>query len=803
MRRQRKKTSMFAIKKKNKKNTKRTSDVSQNTRRIPVSEISSVQKTASKKAKKSKKQHPFLKKLRAVVFMIIFVCIVVGSGICVGMYAAISREMRDMDVNNLSLNYSSAVYYTDELGNSHELEQLYDNGNRIWLEPEEIPEVVKNAAVAIEDERFYDHHGVDPKRTLGAFVNWTIEKIANGKTSYGGSTITQQLIKNITHEDKRSPVRKVKEMMRAVALERELSKEKGKAQAKDDIITMYLNIVFFANNCYGVEAAANLYFDKHAMDLSLPEAATIVGITQKPSYYNPIKNPENALNKRNVVLKKMYDLKMITEEEYNDASNSELGISETHKERRSKIYSYFVDQVINDIISDLQTQKGYSEEFATQQVYNGGLKIYTTMNNDIQEKMESIFENTANFPSSTAAKKAQSAMIIIDPSNGEVKAMVGGKGKKTESRGLNRATQTKRQPGSSFKPLSVYAPAIELKKITAASILEDEKLTIGDWSPKNSYSGYKGNIPLRKAIEISSNTTAVRTLQQLGTDISYNYVKNKFHISTLEDSDKALSPLGLGGLTYGVTLKELAAAYGVFANGGKYVKPHTYTKVIDNKGKLLLENSPNEETSISPQTAYIMTSLLTSVIEGKSGTGRLARLSVMPAAGKTGTTNNDYDKWFVGYTPYYVGAVWYGFDQNASIREAGVTNNISAKLWGMVMEKVHSDLSVKEFEKPSGIVEAKICTSTGKLASSGCSSSVEYFISGTEPAKYCKGSHGSSSSKSSSETPTNTPEATKNSNKDTDNDKNTHSTEPTEKPQTDTGSDNAVEIPDDVTVIPE
>ncbi len=793
MRRQRRKSSVFAFKN-DKKKVKRSSEAMQRTRRIPVSEISSGKSAASaKQTKKTKKKNPIFKKLRTAVLMCFFVCVVVGSGIFVGMYAAISREMKDMDVHNLSLNYSSMVYYTDELGNSYELEQLYDDGNRIWLEPDEIPDVVKDAVVAIEDERFYKHKGVDIKRTAGAVINWTIEKVTRGKRSYGGSTITQQLVKNITHEDKRTPIRKIKEMMRAIALERELS--------KDEIITLYLNVVFFANNCNGIEAASNLYFDKKTIDLTLPEAATIAGITQRPTYFNPIKNPENALNKRNVVLKKMKELGMIGEEEYNEASGSDLGLSKNHKERQSKIYSYFVDQVINDIISDLQNQKGYSEEFATQQVYNGGLKIYTTMNNDIQEKVESIFENESNFPSSSAAKKAQSAMIIIDPSNGEIKAMVGGKGKKTDSRGLNRATQTKRQPGSSFKPLSVYAPLIELKKLTAASILEDEKLTIGDWSPKNAYSGYKGNIPLRKAFEISSNTTAVRALQQLGVDSSYSFLKNKFHISTLADSDKSLSPLGLGGLTYGVTVKEMAAAYGVFANGGKYVKPHTYTKVIDNKGKLLLENNAAEENSISPETSFIITSLLTSVIKGKSGTGRLAKLDKMPAAGKTGTTNNDNDKWFVGYTPYYVGAVWYGFDQNASIRNAGVTTNISAKLWGMVMEKVHSDLPVKEFSVPPGVVEAKICTKSGKLANSGCTSSVEYFISGTEPTKHCT-NHGSAAKKNETPSPSAKNE-TDDAESETNQSQSTHEpSEVTQKPS-DSSSEDTVEIPDDVTVIPE
>lgn len=751
MRRQRKKASIFSHSRKSpaKRSETKTSKVNtetfDHTKKIPVSEIKSKSAAQKKAVKKVKKKHTFLKKLRNFALMVLMVAAIVACGAGVGMYAAISREIKDMDIQNLSINYSSMIYYTDETGNSHELEQIYDSGNRIWLEPNEVPKVMKDAVVAIEDERFYKHNGVDLKRTAGAFVGWTLEKLGGSRASYGGSTITQQVIKNITHEKNRSPVRKVKEMMRAIALERELS--------KDQIITLYLNVVYFANNCYGVEAASNMYFDKKAIDLTVPEAAMIAGITQRPSYFDPIKNPDKALNKRNVVLSKMKELGIISEEEYNEDSALDLGLKGDHKEKKSKIYSYFVDQVINDIINDLQTQKGYSEEFATQQVYNGGLKIYTTMDNNVQKAMEDVFEKESNFPSSSSAKKAQSAMIIIDPTNGEIKGLIGGKGVKTDSRGLIRATQTKRQPGSSFKPLSVYAPSIELKKITAATILDDEKITIGNWSPKNAYSGYKGEMPLRKALEISSNTVAVKTLQELGIDVSYNYVKNKFHISTLDDADKALSPLALGGLTYGVSVKELAAAYGVFANGGKYVKPHTYTKVIDNTGKLLLENNPDSEKVLSEDTAFIVTSLLTSVIKGKSGTGRLAKLSQMPAAGKTGTTNNDNDKWFVGYTPYYVGAVWYGFDSPASIRNAGVTSNISAKIWGMVMENVHKGMSVKEFEEPAGIVKETICTKTGKLASSGCSyKSTEYFISGTEPTKNCNQKHSGGTSESSKNT---------------------------------------------------
>ena len=699
---------------------------------------------------KEKKRHPVLRKLFGFLLLLIFVGMIVAVGIGAGMYAAIAQEMKDMDIQNIQLTYSSFVYYTDENGNAHELEQLFDDGNRIWLDPDEIPDVMKEALVSIEDERFYSHRGVDIKRTTGAFVNWILEKLGHGRAKYGGSTITQQVVKNITHESERSATRKVKEMMRAVALERELT--------KDDILTLYLNLVYFANNCYGVEAASNVYFDKHAADLTLTEAATIAGITQQPSYYNPLKNPDNALKKRNVVLEKMLELGKISQEEYDQAAASDLGLHSTYTETRSRLYSYYVDQVINDVISDLQTKKGYSESFATQQVFNGGLKIYTAMDYDIQEAMESVFENTSNFPSTR--KQAQAAMVIIDPYTGAVKGMIGGLGKKTESRGFNRAVHMKRQPGSSLKPLSVYIPALETGKITPASILEDEKLTIGDWSPKNSYKGYKGDIILRTALEISANTPAVRVLQEVGTDTSYRYLKDKFHISTLDSADNSLSPLALGGLTYGVTVKELAAAYSVLPNSGHYNKPFTYTKVIDNTGKLLLENEQETSKAIQESTAFIATKLLSSVVNGSQGTGKLAKLDEMPVYGKTGTTNNDYDKWFVGFTPYYVGAVWYGFDNQASIRDAGVGYNVSAKAWKLVMQKVHENLSVRDFEMPSDVIEVTLCKKTGKLASKNCGYKMtEYFVSGTEPGKYCESSHSGQKSSSAKHTASPTPSA--------------------------------------------
>lgn len=682
------------------------------------------------KQKKKQKKGSVWRKLRNAILSVIFITVIVCAGLGIGLYMSNATEISDMNIKNLAYNYSSFLYYTDDDGNSVEYQQVFSDSHRIWLSSDEIPQVMKDAIVSIEDERFYKHAGVDIKRTTGAVINWTLSKLKLPAGSYGGSTITQQVIKNITKDDRKTPDRKVKEMMMAVALERELS--------KDEILTIYLNIVYFANNCYGVEAASNVYFNKSANELTLAEAASIAGITQTPAKYDPFKNPENNVEKRNRVLGKMLELGYISQDEYDEASSSQLVTSKKFKEQRAGVTSYFTDQVLNDVINDLQEKKGYSQTFAQQQLQSGGLKVYITMDKKVQNALEDVMSDNSNFP----AIDAQAAMIVIDPYTGQIKGMYGGRGPKKESRGLNRATQIYRQPGSSIKPIAVYAPALEHGSLTPSTVITDEAITIGDWSPKNSYSGFKGDMLMRKAIEISSNIAAVKTLDNLKIDNSYSFLEKKLHITSLKDADKNLSSLGLGGMTKGVSPEEMAAAYGIFVNGGVYTRPYSYTKVVDSTGKVLLENTPQRTQAISSQNAYIMTRMLREVVYGSSGTGTAARLSKMPTFGKTGTTNEDYDKWFVGFTPYYVGATWYGFDTQKSIRAAGVKYNPSARIWKSVMEKIHSGLEAKDIPQPDGIVTASICSHTGKLAGANCSSYKEYFVSGTQPKSTCTSRHG-------------------------------------------------------------
>lgn len=701
---------------------------SNNRKSIGKSDVSRKSNVIDKK-KVYKKKNRNLARLKVIALLLLAVCFVIILGVGAGMYAAVSKEIEAMDFDSVAYNFSSTLFADDTNGNSHEIAHLHSDGNREWIDSDKIPEIAKIAAVSIEDERFYKHNGIDLKRTFGATLGWVWSKITRKPLGYGGSTITQQVIKNITNEKDKTATRKIKEMMRAVALEKRFT--------KDEILTVYLNIVYFGNQCYGIESASKVYFSKSAIDLSIPQAAMIVGITQAPSRYNPFRKPEETLKKRNTVLKKMYKLGKITEEEYNTYSASALGVNSKYISPGSSVYSYFVDQVINDVVADLQAQKGYSKEFATQQILGGGLKIYTTMNYDIQEAMESVYTNTSNFPG--ASSGTQSAMVVIDPYTGGIKGIVGGIGKKTESRGLNRATQSTRQPGSSIKPLSVYSPALETGKITAASIITDSQITIGDWTPKNSYKGFKGDITVRKAIEISANIPAVKTLRSVGLDTSYNFMTKKYNFSSIIPDDKNYSPLSLGGLTKGVSVKEMAAAYSVFPNKGVYITPHTYTKVLDSTGKVLLEFTPKSNRVLSEANAYIMTSFLSEVVNGNAGTGRGAKLSNMSTYGKTGTSNSNHDKWFVGFTPHYVGAVWYGYDN----KPQGVSTNASVSIWKKVMSKVHESLPDKEIPVPSNVTSASICQRTGKLASPGCQHAhKEYFVKGTVPSKYCNNSNG-------------------------------------------------------------
>lgn len=682
------------------------------------------------KKRLTEKQIVFRRKLRVAILSVILVMIVVISGMFVGMYAAVSREIKEMNLQNLALNQTSQVYYFDEQGRAKELIKLHSDSNSIWVEPTDIASCFKDAIVSIEDERFYDHNGVDVKRTAGAVLGYVKSKFIGEGASYGGSTITQQTIKNITSEKDQTATRKIKEIMRAIAFENQLSKE--------EILGIYCNVAHFANGCDGVEAAARTYFNKSASELNLQEAASIAGITQYPERYDPIKNPNNNVEKRNIVLKKMYELGKISEQEYETAKNAELKLDLTYAKEQRAMTSYFEDQLVNDVINDLVERKNYTSEFAKSQVYNGGYKIYATVDPKVQSAMESVFETRSNFPAARGDKELQAGMVVTDPYTGEIKGIIGGLGKKTNVRGWNRATQAKVQPGSAIKPIAVYGPAIDLGKITESDVVVDEKITIDGWTPKNAYSGFKGKMTIKEAVARSANIPAVKVLEKVGVSNSYGYLQNKFHISTLAEGDKNYSALALGGLTNGVTVKEMASAYGVFVNSGRYITPHTYTKVLDGNGETVLENSSESTQVISESSAYITASLLSGPIKLSCGTATGAALRKgMPTYGKTGTTDNNYDKWFVGFTPYYVGAVWFGFDTPSSLSGAGISSNPAVTAWKLVFEKISESQSYETLDKPASVEKADICVISGKLAGSTCEKATAYYVPGTKPTQKC------------------------------------------------------------------
>ncbi len=614
----------------------------------------------------------------------------------------------DIEVEAMKLNYSSIVYYIDENGNEQEFERLYDSQNRTWVNLEDMPTYLKDAAIAIEDHRFMKHHGVDWNRTFKASINMFFRM----KSDFGASTITQQLVKNLTGDNQDSVRRKLQEIMRALYLERHYD--------KDTIIEMYLNTIYLGEGCYGVGTAAQAYYGKEVSELTLAESAAMVGITNLPTYYNPYINPENNKTRRTNIINRMYELDMISESECTAAKAEDIKFNtEARNDSSSNVQSYFVDQIIEDLLDDLVEVRGYSKNVALRTIYSGGLKIYATVNPEMQAAMDDVFEDSSLFPKYSGAKQPECAMILLDPQNGDVLAMRGGRGEKAGARLLNRATQTKRPPGSSIKPIAVYAPAIEYNLITPFSVEDDApiKLLNGSAYPKNETRKYTGRTTITNAVEQSINTVSMRTLEKLTIERSYNFLTANLGITSLtKKGDKNLAPLSLGQLTNGITVLEMAAAYAPFANGGTYYEPRTYTKVLDSSGEVLLEKNSPPTQAISKRTATYMTYMLQNVVS--RGTGTYAKLERgMPAAAKTGTSNNDEDRWFVGYTPYYVGAVWFGYDQPKYI-----SKSLSPALttWEHVMNRVHKNLEVKKFDSNSEFKKVNVCSCSGLLPTESC-----------------------------------------------------------------------------------
>ncbi|MCQ2431613.1 MAG: PBP1A family penicillin-binding protein [Clostridia bacterium] len=703
-----------------------------------------------------------------IVITIGLVGMITGT-IVAGVFALWIKNYVDptIDVSNFTTDQSltTRLYYTDYTDNPAgtpveiEDQRLYSSENRLWVSYDQLPKNLVNAFLAIEDHRFWSHPGVDFIPTIQATFHYFV-----GGGTAGGSTITQQLVKNLTGDDDVTIQRKVQEIFRAMNLEKQKSKE--------EILEMYLNIINLGQGCYGVQAAAQKYFSKDVSQLTLTECAALAAIPKSPTKYNPYRQPENNAERRHAVLVTMYDYGMITRAEYDVANNRELVINLYEDEvTATTTNSWYTDAVIEDVIADLQKELNLSRQAASLMIYSEGLSIYTCMDPFVQNTLQSVFEDDSNFPRVQSAVKPECSMVIVNPKNGNILGLIGGRGKKTSSRGFNIATMAKRSPGSSIKPLTVYAPALDAGLITYGSVVDDTPFMFNEKTDKwnnTTYKAYPANLPavykglttINSAVERSVNTVAMKVLDMLTPEAAYKFsqkigmtdiVESYTRVDGAVLSDVDYAPLALGALTVGVTPREMAQAYTFLANDGIYTEARTYTKVLDKNGKVLLDNEQKSTVVVSEQTASIMTKVLQNVV--KNGTAKAGSLQkYVDVAGKTGTATDDYDRWFCGYTPYYLGACWFGYEEPRTIGSIA-TISPATYIWDVVMTKLHQPLiqnaqktgvPLDQFELASGVVTATYCMDSGMLLCDACKADPRgsraetgYFTQETVPVSSC------------------------------------------------------------------
>ena len=688
-------------------------------------------KRSSEKKKKETRQKSgfgrFMGGLGRTILAILMVIGVVGvvcmSIITIYAYSFVNGDkVFDLDKEKFAQNQTSFIYGYDKNDKLVEITRLHGEENRIWLNLDDMSPYLSKAFVAIEDERFEEHHGVDWRRVVGVIV-----KPQN--MGQGGSTITQQLIKNLTDSNDVTFVRKFNEMLSALNLE--------KHYTKTQIMEAYLNTIYLSHGCYGVRTAAETYFGKEVKDLNIAECACLAAITKAPTRYDPLLNPEqlnpkNNVSRRNWIIEKMYTTGQITEAEKNEALKTEIILTNSKKYKKSKkktkskskktekINSYYTDYVIDEVISDLQ-KMGYSAKKSKDLIYGGGLKIYTAVDFEIQNAIEDVYVNYRRMPD----ESVQGACVVMDY-KGRILGLVGGCGKKKANRTLNRAWQSKRQPGSTIKPLSVYAPALQksldekdLEIYWSTPTMDSPLLQLkdGKWWPTNEGGGYSGdNISIQRGLAQSKNTISARTLEKIGPSYSYDYMVNRWHITTLDIFDEDYAPMATGSLTNGVTVLEMTAAYQAFGNGGYYCEPYGYYKIEDSLGNVLIEKKPDEskEAALSETTAGIMNKLLQTVMT--EGTGSYYKLSGIQCYGKTGTTTESKDRWFIGGTPEYVCGVWYGYDTPKEIKYY-LSPNPCGTLWNTVLRGIYDVKGVNksEFKTPEGIVYREYSPVNGRL----------------------------------------------------------------------------------------
>ena len=682
----------------------------------------------TKKKKRKIRENPPLAIFLSFIAICFFTVCVMATYVLANAIATVNGELIiDLDEYKANQNQTSFIYAYDKDMNVVELAKLHGEENRIWVDLDDISPHMKNAFIALEDERFYEHGGVDWRRTIGVIV-----KPSN--FGQGGSTITQQLIKNYTKENDVTIIRKFNEILTALNLE--------KHYKKDTIIEAYLNTLYLGSGCYGVQTASEKYFGKDVSELNAAECAVIASITQAPTKYNPLLNPEDNRDRQLWCLKKMWEEGYLTKSEYEEAcdfelvfTNSENYVSDEEdapENEEEVINSFYVDYVIQCVRDDLMTEKGYSKQQATDAIYYGGLKIYAAVDLEIQSELENVYVNRINFPDLESDDEVdengdpvlvQSAMTIMDY-EGRVVAIVGQAGPKLENRGLNRAANSFRQPGSTIKPISTYAPAIEYDYIHFSSMIKDYAITInGNLWPHNVNQTYGtgGNVTVQYAIQESHNTVPARIISQtLTPQASYDFLANRFHLTQLDPvEDVQLAPLATGALFNGSTTVEMAAAYAPFGNGGMYYYPYSYYKVTNSKGdEIILSNEqPRCERAISEETADIMCELLQTV--NTSHYGDAPNVRDFQIMAKTGTTTNNTNRWFCAGTPYYVAAVWVGFDIPETL---DVNVNPGGEIFFTVFDEIHEGLDEREFPKSNGTVKKTYCRQTGLIAGPTCSS---------------------------------------------------------------------------------
>lgn len=751
--------------------------------------------------------------LKVLLVSLLFI-VVAGGAAGFGMIKGLIASAPNIDALSVAPSESATYIYNTD---NEPVQKLAEpTSNRILVKLDQIPLDLQHAVVAVEDERFYEHNGID----IRGIIRAGIIGLTSGSFSEGASTITQQLIKNNVFTDWVTQTSLIQKFRRKFQ-EQYLALELEKKMSKEQILEDYLNTINLGASSYGVQAASKRYFNKDVSELNLSESTVIAGITQNPTLFNPILNPDENAERRKIILTKMVEQGYISQAQMDTALADDVysRIQKTAQETEdTSIYSYYTDALIQQVMDDLVEIKGYTRQQAYKLVYSSGLKIYSNQDESIQQICDEEFADPSNYPSVTkigldyalsiqkaddeiinyssemmrswfqekdssfnmmfddeaAAKEAaetyknamlkkgdtilgervslvpqpQASVVIIDNETGYVKAIVGGRGKKEASLTLNRATETRRQPGSTFKIISTYAPALDEEGMTLATVFDNAPYTYTNGVPVNNWAGkdaYTGLTTIREAIAGSVNVVAVKCLTEITPRLGFDY-SEKFGISTLYDDESldVRQPLALGGITDGVVNVELCNAYATIANGGQYNDAKFYSKIEDSQGNVIIDNTPVSKTVLKDSTAFLLTQAMTDVVK-PGGTASDISLGDMPLAGKTGTTSDSRDIWFAGYTPYYTCSVWGGYDNHDILPDGDIYHTYHKKLWSSIMERVHQGLAVKQFEQPDSIETAYVCKKSGLLAVNGvCTADprgsmayTEYFEKGTAPTKSC------------------------------------------------------------------